>query len=113
MKRIVFFLLAVVLVFSLGSGFVWSADQPDKEDAASCVAPAKGPLIASASDSSQPQGQTSVVKPMTQVTAKVGKSAPDFEASAFFNGKFKNIKLSDYKGRWVLLCFYPGDFTFV
>jgi peroxiredoxin (alkyl hydroperoxide reductase subunit C) len=26
---------------------------------------------------------------------------------------FKNIKLSDYRGKWVVLCFYPGDFTFV
>ncbi len=26
---------------------------------------------------------------------------------------FKNIKLSDYKGNWVVICFYPGDFTFV
>jgi peroxiredoxin (alkyl hydroperoxide reductase subunit C) len=45
--------------------------------------------------------------------AQVGKPAPDFEASAFFEGGFKNIKLSDYKGKWVILCFYPGDFTFV
>jgi peroxiredoxin (alkyl hydroperoxide reductase subunit C) len=43
----------------------------------------------------------------------VGKPAPDFEASAFFEGGFKNIKLSDFQGQWVLLCFYPGDFTFV
>ena len=28
-------------------------------------------------------------------------------------GKFANISLSEYKGKWVLLCFYPGDFTFV
>ena len=47
------------------------------------------------------------------MTARVGHPAPDFEASAFFEGGFKNIKLSDYKGKWVALCFYPGDFTFV
>jgi alkyl hydroperoxide reductase subunit AhpC len=29
------------------------------------------------------------------------------------DGGFKNIKLSDYRGKWVVLCFYPGDFTFV
>jgi len=45
--------------------------------------------------------------------AKVGKPAPDFETAAFVDGGFKNIKLSDYKGKWVALCFYPGDFTFV
>ena len=46
-------------------------------------------------------------------TAKVGKPAPDFEADAFVDGGFTNIRLSDYRGRWVVLCFYPGDFTFV
>jgi len=45
--------------------------------------------------------------------AKVGKPAPDFEANAFVNGGFTTVKLSDYKGKWVSLCFYPGDFTFV
>jgi alkyl hydroperoxide reductase subunit AhpC len=45
--------------------------------------------------------------------ARVGKSAPDFEASAFQNGGFKNVRLSDYKGKWLVICFYPGDFTFV
>jgi alkyl hydroperoxide reductase subunit AhpC len=47
--------------------------------------------------------------------AKVGKKAPDFSAPAFFNGEFTEVKLSDYLGkdRWVVLCFYPGDFTFV
>jgi peroxiredoxin (alkyl hydroperoxide reductase subunit C) len=44
---------------------------------------------------------------------KVGKAAPDFTASAFYDGKFVNVSLSEYKGKWVLLCFYPGDFTFV
>ena len=43
----------------------------------------------------------------------VGNQAPDFEAAAFHEGGFKNVKLSDFKGRWVFLCFYPGDFTFV
>jgi peroxiredoxin (alkyl hydroperoxide reductase subunit C) len=43
----------------------------------------------------------------------VGRPAPDFEASAYVNGGFKNVKLSDYKGKWVVLFFYPGDFTFV
>jgi len=48
------------------------------------------------------------------VTARVGREAPDFEASAYIAGTgFKNVKLSDYRGKWVLLCFYPGDFTFV
>ncbi len=48
-----------------------------------------------------------------RVMARVGKQAPDFEASAFVDGGFKNITLSNYKGKWVVLFFYPGDFTFV
>ena len=44
---------------------------------------------------------------------KVGKPAPDFTAPAYHKGKFINVKLSDYLGKWVVVCFYPGDFTFV
>ncbi len=44
---------------------------------------------------------------------KVGKPAPEFTASAYHQGKFVNISLSELKGKWVFLCFYPGDFTFV
>ena len=44
---------------------------------------------------------------------KVGKKAPDFQLQAFHDGKFKQIKLSDYLGKWAVLFFYPGDFTFV
>lgn len=47
------------------------------------------------------------------VRASVGKAAPDFEANAFMDGGFKKVKLSGYRGQWLVLCFYPGDFTFV
>jgi peroxiredoxin (alkyl hydroperoxide reductase subunit C) len=50
-------------------------------------------------------------KVMSEV--KVGAKAPDFEAPAFQDGKFGQVGLSDYLGKWVALCFYPGDFTFV
>jgi hypothetical protein len=43
----------------------------------------------------------------------VGKKAPDFSAPAYYQGKFTNVKLSDFLGKWVVLCCYPGDFTFV
>lgn len=43
----------------------------------------------------------------------VGRKAPDFVAPAYHKGAFTHVKLSDYLGKWVLLCFYPGDFTFV
>ena len=49
----------------------------------------------------------------TMAMVKVGGKAPDFEAPAYHKGKFINVKLSDYTGKWVLMCFYPGDFTFV
>lgn len=44
---------------------------------------------------------------------RVGKKAPDFAAPGYHNGKFISVKLSEYLGKWVLICFYPGDFTFV
>jgi peroxiredoxin (alkyl hydroperoxide reductase subunit C) len=44
---------------------------------------------------------------------RVGQKAPDFEAPAYYKGEFTSVKLSDYLGKWVALCFYPGDFTFV
>lgn len=47
------------------------------------------------------------------MSVKVGQKAPEFETNAFVDGGFKKIKLSDYKDKWVVLCFYPGDFTFV
>jgi len=43
----------------------------------------------------------------------VGKKAPDFVAPAYHKGEFTSIKLSDLLGKWVVLCCYPGDFTFV
>ncbi len=54
-----------------------------------------------------------IAKEETKMMVKVGRPAPEFTASAFFRGKFMNISLSEYLGKWVLLCFYPGDFTFV
>ena len=38
---------------------------------------------------------------------------PDFTLDAYHKGKIKKIKLSDYKGKWLILLFYPADFTFV
>ena len=75
-----------------------------------CVKPAKGPIVAEGMKTSQAQ---SIQREEPKMMARVGKPAPDFEASAYIDGGFKNIKLSDYKGKWVALCFYPGDFTFV
>jgi hypothetical protein len=76
-----------------------------------CVSIAKGPIPAPAAEAATTHEPSAKEKPM--MIAKVGKPAPDFEAAAYVNGGFKNIKLSDYRGKWLVLCFYPGDFTFV
>lgn len=43
----------------------------------------------------------------------INENAPNFTEDAFVNGKEEKISLSDYKGKWVVLFFYPKDFTFV
>jgi peroxiredoxin (alkyl hydroperoxide reductase subunit C) len=43
----------------------------------------------------------------------VQKDAPDFKAEALVGKSFKDVSLADYKGKWVVLFFYPLDFTFV
>ena len=51
---------------------------------------------------------------MSEVTiVKVGAPAPDFEATAVVDGDFETVKLSQYRGKYVVLFFYPLDFTFV
>ncbi|MGC9328900.1 MAG: redoxin domain-containing protein, partial [Candidatus Hinthialibacter sp.] len=44
---------------------------------------------------------------------RIGLPAPEFTVEAVDNKQFKTISLSDYKGKWVCLFFYPLDFTFV
>ncbi|HPK75390.1 MAG TPA: peroxiredoxin [Candidatus Latescibacteria bacterium] len=44
---------------------------------------------------------------------KVGKAAPDFTAEAVVGRQFRNVSLADYRGKYVVLFFYPLDFTFV
>jgi peroxiredoxin (alkyl hydroperoxide reductase subunit C) len=63
------------------------------------------PVIAGTSDEKKIAKEAPMIK--------VGQKAPDFTAPAYHNGKFVSLKLSDYIGKWVVLCFYPGDFTFV
>ncbi len=78
-----------------------------------CVKPARGPILP-ASQAAAPATGTTTSQEVKRVLARVGKEAIDFEANAFVEGVgFKPVKLSDYKGKWIVLCFYPGDFTFV
>jgi len=81
-----------------------------EEIKAGCARPTGGPV---GEETAAPAGEepkpVKEQKPMIQV----GKKAPDFVAPAYQDGKFISVKLSEYLGKWVLLCFYPGDFTFV
>jgi len=78
-----------------------------------CVKPARGPIVHAAESSAAAVGGTPSPEGKKMI-ARVGSEAVDFEANAFVEGQgFKPIRLSDYKGKWIVLCFYPGDFTFV
>ncbi len=82
-----------------------------EDSAQGCVQSAAGPIGPAAAEKSTGAGPEE--KGGAKMQATVGKEAPDFEATAYYDGKFSNIKLSNFRGNWVLLCFYPGDFTFV
>lgn len=58
-------------------------------------------------------GENPIEKKEMIMTARVGQKAPDFTAPSYYRGGFTPVKLSDFAGKWVLVCFYPGDFTFV
>ena len=78
-----------------------------------CVTPAKGPILPSEA-TGESANKTQPSPEVSKMRVQVGKEAIDFEATAFVKGLgFKPVKLSDYKGKWIVLCFYPGDFTFV
>jgi peroxiredoxin (alkyl hydroperoxide reductase subunit C) len=53
--------------------------------------------------------------PVRDYTAqvKVGQAVPDFEFEAFQGGDTKALSLSQFRGKWVVLVFYPADFSFV
>ncbi|MBS3810204.1 MAG: redoxin domain-containing protein [Desulfobacterales bacterium] len=75
-----------------------------------CARPTGGPVGESVDETAEEQKDSAKeVRQMIQV----GKKAPDFTAPAYHQGKFINVELSEYLGNWLLLCFYPGDFTFV
>ncbi len=72
-----------------------------------------GAKLGESAGSGKPAEETPMGKEISMAAVKVGAKAPDFEAPAYQSGKFGQVKLSDYLGKWVVLCFYPGDFTFV
>lgn len=77
-----------------------------------CVKPARGPIVPAVETKST--SERSAIPKEVAMVARVGQEAIDFEANAYVEGVgFQPVKLSDYKGKWIVLCFYPGDFTFV
>lgn len=81
-----------------------------EEIEAGCARPTGGPVSELAKTNSK-QEEKKIKEAPSMI--KVGQKAPDFTAPAYLKGKFVNVKLSEYLGKWVVLCFYPGDFTFV
>lgn len=84
------------------------------DKATGCAKPT-GFVVGEAATNDKESPEKGLVSPIKEgpMTAKVGAKAPDFEAPTYYQGEFGQVKLSDYLGKWVLLCFYPGDFTFV
>jgi hypothetical protein len=80
-----------------------------EEKEVGCARPTGGPVGEEPPEEKEQTPQTREERSMIMV----GQKAPDFVAPGYQQGKFVNVKLSDYLGKWVLLCFYPGDFTFV
>ncbi len=84
-----------------------------EEEAVGCARPTGGPV---GEEVETPEQDT--VKPEKKEGGggsmiRVGQKAPDFVAPAYHKGEFTSVKLSDHLGSWIVLCFYPGDFTFV
>ena len=75
-----------------------------------CARPTGG-LVGETVSASEEKSQQPFKEVKSMIT--VGQKAPDFTALAYHRGKFVEVKLSEYLGKWVVLCFYPGDFTFV
>ena len=75
-----------------------------------CARPTGGPV---GEPAPEPTTQKETAKREEKSMIQVGKKAPDFTAPGYQKGKFINVKLSEHLGKWVVLCFYPGDFTFV
>ncbi len=80
-------------------------------DAAGCARPTGASV--NVKDVQPLEVEQSQKKEVSMTLAKVGKPAPDFTAPTYQNGTFGAVKLADYLGKWTMLCFYPGDFTFV
>ena len=84
-----------------------------EEPKVGCARPTGGPVGGEVPDASTDAGIPSPQEEELQTMIQVGKPAPDFVAPAYHKGQFTSVKLGDHLGKWVVLCLYPGDFTFV
>jgi hypothetical protein len=75
-----------------------------------CARPTGGPVGGPKKEKDQ---KTETPAKEERKMIQVGRPAPDFVAPAYYKGEMTSVKLSDHLGKWVVLCFYPGDFTFV
>ncbi|HEY0948142.1 MAG TPA: redoxin domain-containing protein [Candidatus Paceibacterota bacterium] len=48
-----------------------------------------------------------------RTSVRVGETIPDYEFEAYYKGDMRPMKLSDFRGKWLVMMFYPADFTFV
>ncbi|GLI40046.1 thioredoxin peroxidase [Geobacter hydrogenophilus] len=76
-----------------------------------CAAPEKADDMTKATEL-MVQHHKGMVRTAPEV-AKVGEQAPPFTLDAVVDKDFKKVSLGDYRGKWVVLFFYPADFTFV
>ena len=74
-----------------------------------CARPTGGPV----GGEKKAQRESVQLQKEEHAMIKVGQKAPDFNAPGYQQGKFINIKLSDYLGKWVVLCFYRGGFSLI
>jgi peroxiredoxin (alkyl hydroperoxide reductase subunit C) len=78
-----------------------------------CCARGTGALLGERAARDSPTHTSPESTKEERMTARVGYKASDFNAPVYCKGEFTNIQLSDFFGKWILLCLYPGDFTFV
>ena len=81
-----------------------------KDEQVGCARPTGGVV---GEQAPTPDAPAESKPPEVKRMVTVGQKAPDFTAPCYYQGKFQSVQLSEYLGKWVVLCFYPGDFTFV
>ena len=81
-----------------------------QEGKASCERPA---AVVAVMESAETGAREEPKKEAKGMTIMVGRKAPAFTAPAYHKGSFSPVSLSSFLGKWVVVCFYPGDFTFV